>query len=188
MKVKTQEVVVHQVILINDMKKEKTIFIIILSLILIGCSEYAEPETFLIPNDFKGVIVIVFNQEKGEDKEYENKRRIYRIPENGVLYTQFSPVKGILNEKFYYINKQGEHLNEINRIDLDKNPKENVNYILDQYDGGFTIFPKGGIKEGNSKDYPTIDYIYLTLDNREANRDSLRNIANRKLKEINHNY
>jgi hypothetical protein len=34
-------------------------------------------------------VIILYNQQKGEDKKYENKKRVYQIPSNGILKTQF---------------------------------------------------------------------------------------------------
>ena len=65
----------------------------------------AIPERYLIPDDFRGVIYVVFDQENGMDKEYEGFRRVYRIPESGVLFTQFSENDGAyLSQDFYFVD------------------------------------------------------------------------------------
>jgi hypothetical protein len=65
----------------------------------------ATPERFLIPDDFRGVVYVVFEQENGMDKEYEGFRRVYRIPESGVLFTQFSENDGAyLSQDFYFVD------------------------------------------------------------------------------------
>lgn len=69
---------------------------------------YARPETFLIPDNFKGVIYIVHDDTFGDDKEFEGIRRIYRIPKTGILFTQFPVTRGILNQDFYYISADGK--------------------------------------------------------------------------------
>jgi hypothetical protein len=69
---------------------------------------YAQPETFLIPDKFKGVIYVVHDETLGENKEFEGIRRIYKIPETGVLFTQFPVTKGILTQDFYYISADGK--------------------------------------------------------------------------------
>jgi len=163
---------------------KKLYLMVITLLLLMSCKEYAESETFLIPNNYTGVIVIVFDQEKGASKEYKDKRRIYHIPKNGVLYTKFSPVNGILDEQFYYINDKGKKLDTIKRIVFEKLPKEEFNYILDQYDGGFSVLPKEGITKGNSDDYPSVNWIYLTIGKNKESRDSLRGLANTVIDKI----
>ena len=57
-----------------------------------GCTP--EKELYIIPNNYKGKIVIIFNIKDGDPRTYENGYRIYRIPENGVLFTQFSSNTG----------------------------------------------------------------------------------------------
>ena len=58
------------------------------------------PERYLLPEDFRGVVYVVFDQENGQEKEYEGFHRVYRIPESGILFTQFSP-----NEEVYSIQE-----------------------------------------------------------------------------------
>lgn len=48
-----------------------------------------EPEIYLIPNDFRGRVVILFNQKNGISREYEGRNRVYKIPASGVLKTKF---------------------------------------------------------------------------------------------------
>ena len=168
---------------------KKNLLIIVLISILTGCVKNAEPETFLIPEDYSGgVIVIIFNQKNGSVKEYDEGRRIYRIPKNGILHTQFSPVEGVLNEKFFWVDKKYNLINEIRRVVFENEPRKEVTYILDQYDGSFTIYPKRGILEGSSKDYPSIDYIYITLGKINQDRNDLRKKANKVIQELSERY
>lgn len=68
---------------------------------------FAQPETFLIPEDFKGVVYVIYDERIGEPKEFEGLRRVYKIPETGVLFTKFKQTQGIHNRKFYYVDKKG---------------------------------------------------------------------------------
>jgi hypothetical protein len=45
----------------------------------------AEPETFLLPDNYRGVFTVVFVDGCGSPIPYENGRRIYNIPASGVL-------------------------------------------------------------------------------------------------------
>jgi hypothetical protein len=49
----------------------------------------ASDDVFIIPADFKGTMVVIYGQDDGEKKEFENGKRLYRIPHNGILKTQF---------------------------------------------------------------------------------------------------
>src|SRR5687767_1606837 len=80
-------------------------------------SSLARPEIYLIPEGFRGPIYVVFDQERGHAKEYDGLRRIYRIPQTGVLFTQFERNEGILNQKFFFVTKAGER-KEIGVLDV----------------------------------------------------------------------
>jgi hypothetical protein len=68
-------------------------------------------------------VYIVFDQIDGEEEEYENLRRIYKIPESGVLFTKFSNKGGILIQDFYFVNKDGSR-QKIGTLDV-RDFKEN---------------------------------------------------------------
>lgn len=67
-----------------------------------------EKETYLIPDGYIGTVFVVFNQPDGEEPEYENDRRIYRIPQTGVLFTQLKDEQGIINQEYFYISPSGQ--------------------------------------------------------------------------------
>lgn len=67
-----------------------------------------ESETYLIPQDFRGKGVIYFEESCGTDVEYENGRRIYRIPDDGILITKFTSESGWIDDEFYSIDSQGD--------------------------------------------------------------------------------
>ncbi len=50
----------------------------------------ASANVFLIPEGYKGRVLIVHSCEDGVEKEFEGMRRVYRIPASGVLKTQFA--------------------------------------------------------------------------------------------------
>ncbi len=90
------------------------------------------PETFLIPEGYKGNIYVIYNQNNGQKEEYENGRRIYRIPNTGVLFTRFKNEEGIINQEYFYLNTKGKRI-KIGILDtrnfneewtLEKNPHE----------------------------------------------------------------
>jgi hypothetical protein len=70
----------------------------------------ASSNVFLIPEGFKGRVLIVHSCEDGLEKELEGMRRVYRIPASGVLKTQFSFAGDAfdhLNSSFYYVDAGG---------------------------------------------------------------------------------
>ena len=68
----------------------------------------AEPETILIPENYRGEVIIVFDRKNGLPIEYEKKERIYRIPETGILFTQFSYNPGVIDQEYYFIDPNGK--------------------------------------------------------------------------------
>ncbi|MBK1442574.1 hypothetical protein JHJ32_21420 [Parapedobacter sp. ISTM3] len=69
---------------------------------LLGCDR-AEEEIVIVPRNYTGYIIIVYNQANGADPIYENRKRVYQVPSNGVLKTKFSPNPGWMGfPEFYY--------------------------------------------------------------------------------------
>ena len=113
--------------------------IIVLSFLLAFEISKAEPETFLIPKDLRGEIVIFYDESCGQSPIYENGGRIYKIPESGVLVTQFKKNRGYLDRKFYLVDENG------NRIEIPQfhwqdfeTEKRNQSYFPQTADGELT--------------------------------------------------
>jgi hypothetical protein len=68
---------------------------------------FTEPELFLIPKGYSGRIDIIYNQTNGQQRQYENKRRVYNIPNNGILLTQFNDNYGSIDQEYYYVDSLG---------------------------------------------------------------------------------
>ena len=87
----------------------KHIIIILLNFSYVFAScQTAQPETFIIPEGYKGKVMVVFNKKNGEMPELEKNRRVYKIPSSGVLVTQFNINNGFMNRQFYYIDSRGQ--------------------------------------------------------------------------------
>ena len=56
-----------------------------------SCKQQLEAEIYLVPKGYQGAVYIIFNQKSGVSPKYENKMRLYEIPLNGILQTQFKP-------------------------------------------------------------------------------------------------
>jgi len=61
-------------------------------------------DIFLVAEGFTGAVVIIYGQKEGVKKEFENDKRLYRIPSTGVLRTQFE-LKGesVSPGKYYFV-------------------------------------------------------------------------------------
>ena len=122
-----------------------------------------EPETFLIPENYRGCVRIRFNSKCGEEIQYENKRRIYKIPKDGILLTKFKDEQGFIDYEFYLVDKNGKRL-KIEQLDVrdfneewttEKNPKEPSRNKLAIFHAGRTY--SDGISEFYVSTYKDLD-------------------------------
>ena len=70
-------------------------------------NSFTTPERYLIPENYRGPVYVIFNQKDGQAKEYEGRRRLYRIPSTGVLFTQFKDEQGWINQDYYLVSPNG---------------------------------------------------------------------------------
>lgn len=71
-------------------------------------TEFGDGEVFILPDGYTGVVYIFYNQDKGEPVKYEQRKRVYEIPSNGILKTQFSLNTGWHHfGEFYYRQESG---------------------------------------------------------------------------------
>ena len=78
---------------------------------LLGC-DTGEQEIIIAPRNYTGYIIVIFNQDDGQPVKYAGKKRVYEIPSDGVLKTQFNINNGWSDyPEFYY-----ETINPENRL------------------------------------------------------------------------
>jgi hypothetical protein len=118
---------------ISRVRQESKLLISLLPLPLIIGSFFlflyirtAEGETFLIPADHRGEIVVFYGEPCGEPPRYENGRRLYALSPEGILITQATKNDGYLNRKFYQVPDEGyrEEIPQFRRQDFDTEKKE----------------------------------------------------------------
>src|SRR5258706_10122111 len=137
------------------------LLIIGIPLTFVGYSFYnsfTTPERYLIPENYKGPVIVIFNQKDGQKKEYEGKRRLYRIPQTGVLFTQFKDEQGWINQDYYYVSPNGQKkkLGVLDSRDFNedwtlvKNPKEPSRDSLAVFNPG-TMGTMGNSSDQNNK-------------------------------------
>lgn len=86
----------------------KIAYCLLFLLTVTSCAQQAENTIRLIPQGYEGPVLIIFNQKDGTPTEYEGDKRVYRIPKNGVLRSQFEPNFGVQNHQFFYVNSKDE--------------------------------------------------------------------------------
>jgi hypothetical protein len=130
-------------------------------MVLFSCSNkpktICEKEIYLLPKDFKGIILVFFNQDDGLPCEYEEDARLYRVPSTGLFKSRFKPNGGCMADhriRFFYPDsltgrKELLYFMDIEKdeIPLDKNYVM-LSFLPDKKDSiAFVIHLVGEIKE-----------------------------------------
>lgn len=77
--------------------------------VLNSCSVKKKVDTiWLVPENYIGTIGVFYDYPNGSPKEFEEDKRVYRIPENGVLKTSFSSDIWVSNIEVFYVMKDGK--------------------------------------------------------------------------------
>lgn len=158
---------------------------IFLSLLLVGC-ENSKIE-FLIPSNYTGSIIVIYNQKSGSiEKETEHGIRIYQIPKNGVLFTQSQRIKGALNISFWYVDEDGHKLHEVFSEERIIHSKEEKDIFVSKIiDGQFSLTPDTNIDKTYYDDTfaHKVKFIYFHIGSQEDVNRGLAE-ANQRLVEI----
>jgi hypothetical protein len=89
----------------------KALFVVmIVNSFFSSCIIKAEPEAYIIPYRFQGIVYILFGKKNGIPVKYENNRRVYEIPNDGILKTQFTTNDGFINRIYYYLDADGRKI------------------------------------------------------------------------------
>lgn len=72
--------------------------------ILTGCS-FGDGDILIIPKNFKGYILIIYDQKSGVLPKQDGRKTVYEIPSNGVLKTQLAVNTGWREPNEYYYEK-----------------------------------------------------------------------------------
>ena len=136
--------------------------------IVLGC-KHPEPESYLIPEGFKGKVNVIFNQLNGEPPRYEKGRRIYQVPVDGILLTQFKDEYGIVDHEYYYVDGRGNK-KPLKIFSYEYNKDGTTKWMIKDRNevGVFLDGTTGGYGNSNIKyqefivsDYNTLDSFYL---------------------------
>lgn len=75
---------------------------------------------YKIPSGYEGPVVVLFGFNRGTEKEYNGIQRVYNIPKDGILFTQFHQNYGIRlrrPEFFYTSANEGDEVKELKYVD-----------------------------------------------------------------------
>jgi hypothetical protein len=153
--------------------------------IVTGCEP--KPETYLIPDGFKGKINIIFNQPRGLPQRYENGRRVYDIPSNGILLTRFKDEYGIIDHQYFYVDKGGNKSPlEIFHYQYNKDgttkwiiqDSGKVGIFLDGTTGGY-----GGNNNLKYQEFMVTDFFHIDSFYKSAYQNEFKKRLQEKLKD-----
>jgi hypothetical protein len=65
---------------------------------------FIQPEMYLTSVGYQGPIIVIYNQSDGQPIKYDGKARIYEVPENGIVLSQFSFSNHPVSPTFWYAN------------------------------------------------------------------------------------
>lgn len=116
------------------MKQLFLLFILFLAFTRCTESTQCEKEIYLLPEGFGGELIVYFDQPDGQEIQYEDDARVYRIPNSGYLKTRFPKNGGCMNNnriQFFYEGSLGgrEPLDYFLNIDMDSIPTDR-DYVL----------------------------------------------------------
>lgn len=153
-----------------------------LTILLGSCRTESEPELFLVPDNYQGVVIVLFNQPNGEHEKYIDGRRLFDIPQNGILATRFSrTTHGKLNQVYYYKDKNGNRKTEIQPYFFGQ-VDEAKNYVMNGVYGNFT----NDLDSINRNKYP-VQYRIFTIG-KIKDKDSLQMLSERFFERFTYNF
>jgi hypothetical protein len=158
--------------------------LIIVSFFLFLYIRTAEGETFLIPANYRGEIVVFYDEPCGEPPIYEGGRRLYALSPEGVLITQATKNDGYLNRRFYLV-REDEHRDAIPQFgwqDFDTEKKEWGTYnrataeeLTKETVGVFRTYGRETYYTSrNSIGYIVSDYRWFDRDQKKTSLESKR--------------
>src|SRR6266403_2361467 len=80
--------------------------LLVLTALLLGMSSclLGQDQIFVLPKGYKGVVIVIYNQRNGQAPKYDQGKRIFEIPDDGVWKTQFAPNNSWRRpDKFFYM-------------------------------------------------------------------------------------
>jgi hypothetical protein len=86
----------------------KTTLTLIISLVIIGCkTERIKKEVYLIPENFIGNIVLIYDQPNGIKDSIVNDEIIYKVPKSGILHLMGTQhLQAFKDMKYYYYSSK----------------------------------------------------------------------------------
>lgn len=83
---------------------------ILLSILLFtfGCSSRSDDEIWLIPEGYRGWLIIVPDRPEGIEKKNEGEKLVLEFPDSGIIKTKFGLPTGWHSKYYYFVDSEGE--------------------------------------------------------------------------------
>lgn len=145
---------------------------------------HAEPELYILQPGQRGLVVVVFDMPNATAREYLGETRVYRIPESGILISEFPRNVGWLrrSEKQVSLDENGVSRAAFDTVILDpSNAGEEVishnleHGVVQVFDGNWKLFVHTFVVSAatiplRERVHPPINHALLIGELRKFNR------------------
>jgi hypothetical protein len=76
------------------------------------------PTIYLIPSSYRGKVRIIYNESCGDEPKSEGNKRVFEIPEIGILFTKMPLEEGFIDGNEYYLVDDQGHRERLNEIEI----------------------------------------------------------------------
>lgn len=104
----------------------KVVVILVITMVYVNCGDDAEESIIILPSNFEGPVLILYDQTDGIIPYIENQKYVYKIPSSGLLKTKLKAKFKVKGHEYYYQNNNGLIEKTITNISLNAK-NENVN-------------------------------------------------------------
>jgi len=63
---------------------------------------------YILPKGYRGLVLVIYNQQSGKPAKYIDGKRVFEIPGDGILKTQFSPNRDWHRPDTYFYVENGK--------------------------------------------------------------------------------
>jgi hypothetical protein len=109
----------------DAMRSANTTIILLIAFTQLSCDK-GEDEIVIVPKDYNGYAIVIFDQKDGALEKYQDKNRVYEIPESGILKTRFKGNYGRRGFAEFYHEKISAESKLPSFAELKKIPRDSV--------------------------------------------------------------
>lgn len=169
------------------MKSIASIHVLVLLVTISSCGQKAEPEIYLVQSNFAGKANILFNKKEGAPEKFEDNRRVYDIPSDGILLTQFKSNDGVIDRKYYSVDSNGKRI-QLKAFKYEHEKDGSIKWIISDSSEIGVFFDGTSGQYGNNGDSKASQYqefivtSYNKLDSFQSK--SYRDYFERKIESV----